>query len=248
MRQTPITEEQRRTSLPLAGEDRGAKVREMFARIVPRYDLMNRLMTLGMDGQWRRLTAKAARPQAGFALDLATGTGDLALELIEQGAAHVMAADFCAPMLEAARQKFARHSIPGIELVQADAMQLPFADQSFDCVTSGFLLRNVADLPKTLSEIHRVLRPGGRAVSLEITHMPPGPLSAAFQTYFDHAVPVIGGWISGDPMAYRYLPASVAAFPDADRLSEMLYRAGFRSVSYQRLGVGCVAIHAAQRG
>jgi demethylmenaquinone methyltransferase/2-methoxy-6-polyprenyl-1,4-benzoquinol methylase len=220
----------------------------MFGRIVPRYDLMNRLMTGGMDGYWRRLAARAARPQGALALDLATGTGDLALQLRAHGARHVVAADFSAPMIKAARVKLRDRGATAIDLMLADALALPFTAESFDCVTSGFLLRNVADLPTALAEMHRVLRPGGRAVSLEITPMRPGPLATAFEAYFEHVVPTVGGLISGDRMAYRYLPASVKAFPEARRLGAMFRDAGFSAVSYRRVGFGSVAIHSAVRG
>jgi demethylmenaquinone methyltransferase / 2-methoxy-6-polyprenyl-1,4-benzoquinol methylase len=233
--------------LPLSGSDRGDRVREMFGRIVPRYDLMNRLMTGGMDGRWRLMTARQARPQGALALDLATGTGDLALQLRALGARRVIAADYCAPMLEAAEVKLRERGAFGIELIEADALALPFASDTFDCVTSGFLLRNVADLPRALAEMYRVLRPGGRAVSLELTHMPPSPIAAAFGSYFQHVVPWIGGKISGDPMAYTYLPASVRAFPTAARLSQLFREAGFQTVSHQLVGVGTVAIHTATR-
>jgi demethylmenaquinone methyltransferase/2-methoxy-6-polyprenyl-1,4-benzoquinol methylase len=219
----------------------------MFGRIVPRYDLMNRLMTMGMDGRWRRLAAQAAQPAGGVALDLATGTGDLALELRAQGARWVIGADYSEPMLVAARAKLRDRGATGIELVLADALDLPFADESFDCVTSGFLLRNVVDLPRALREMRRVLRPGGRAVSLELSHMRPGPLASAFDAYFQHVVPWVGGVISGDRMAYRYLPASLAAFPDAQRLGALFREAGFAEVTWRRLALGSVAIHTARR-
>jgi len=235
------------SALPLTGQDRGARVREMFGRIVPRYDLMNRLMTGGMDGEWRRLTAMAALPLGSVVLDLATGTGDLALELRALGARRVVAADFCAPMLDAARVKLRERRVSGIDLALADAMALPFANGSFDSVTSGFLLRNVADLPRALAEMRRVLRPGGRAVSLEITHLRSGPLATVFNSYFKHVVPAVGGFISGDRVAYQYLPASVDAFPDADHLSRLFKEAGFASVSYRTVGFGSLAIHAARR-
>jgi demethylmenaquinone methyltransferase / 2-methoxy-6-polyprenyl-1,4-benzoquinol methylase len=219
----------------------------MFGRIVPRYDLMNRLMTGGMDGHWRRLTAQAARPRGAFALDLATGTGDLALELRALGARRIVGGDFSEPMIRAARTKLHRRGVTEIDLLVADALALPFADASFDCVTSGFLLRNVADLPKALGEMYRVLRPGGRAVSLEITPMRPGPRATLFEAYFEHVVPLVGGIVSGDGPAYRYLPASVKAFPPAARLSAMYRDAGFESVSYRLLGLGSIAIHTAHR-
>jgi demethylmenaquinone methyltransferase / 2-methoxy-6-polyprenyl-1,4-benzoquinol methylase len=155
--------------------------------------------------------------------------------------------DFSEPMIRAARTKLRQHGVAEIDLLVADALALPFADASFDCVTSGFLLRNVADLPTALGEMHRVLRPGGRAVSLEITPMRPGPIATAFEAYFQHVVPWVGGIVSGDPIAYRYLPASVKVFPDARRLSLMFHDAGFDTVSYRLVGLGSIAIHTARR-
>jgi demethylmenaquinone methyltransferase / 2-methoxy-6-polyprenyl-1,4-benzoquinol methylase len=233
----------RDADLPLAGEDRALRVREMFARIVPHYDLMNRLMTGGQDIYWRRLTAAAARPRGAVALDLATGTGDLALELYRQGAARVVGADYCAPMVEAAAVKLRRRRRTGITLAVGDALALPFADATFDCVTSGFLLRNVVDLEQALREMRRVLRPGGRIVALEITHAPLGPIGGFARWYFRTVVPVLGRLIGDDDAAYRYLPASVDLFPNARRLAQMFEAAGFADVHYRRLSLGCVAIH-----
>lgn len=233
--------------IPLCGPDRARRVREMFARIVPRYDLLNRLMTAGQDVAWRRRTALAAQPHGARALDLATGTGDLALELRWQGARRVVAADYCKPMLEAARGKLRRRGAEEIDLVLADALALPFADASFDCVTSGFLLRNVADLPLCLREMQRVLRPGGRAAVLELTPILPGPLYPPVTAYLHQLVPRLGGLLSGHADAYRYLAASVRSFPDADHLAAMFREAGFTEVTYHRLGLGSAAIHVATR-
>ncbi len=229
--------------LPLTGQDRALRVREMFARTVPRYDLMNRLMTAGQDLSWRRLTAAAARPRGAVALDLATGTGDLALELRRQGAKRVVGADYCLPMVEAAAAKFRHRRSTGISLAVGDALALPFVDGSFDCVTSGFLLRNVIDLEQALREMRRVLRPGGRVVALEITHAPPGLIGGVVRWYFRTIVPVLGRLLGSDSAAYRYLPASVDLFPTAAHLARLFEAAGFVDVRYRRLSLGCVAIH-----
>ena len=228
-------------------EQRAAAVRTMFARIVPRYDLMNRLMTAGQDARWRRQAAALASPAGGSALDLATGTGDLAIELRAQGARAVVAADFCEPMLAAAAGKLRAGGIASVRLVAADAASLPFSDGAFDAVASAFLLRNVVDLPRCLSEMRRVLRPGGRAVALELTHLQRGARLAAFAFYFQHIVPWLGGLVSGDPSAYRYLPASLGPFPDAKALADLFRDAGFSTVSYCRVGFGALAIHVATR-
>src|SRR6185437_5607653 len=184
---------------------------------------MNRLMTGGMDLRWRVLAATLAEPAGRRVLDVATGTGDLAAELQRQGAAVVVGADFAANMLRAARGKLCC----AIPLVQADGQQLPFADGSFDRVTNAFLLRNLADLDQALREMRRVLRPGGRLVCLEITRPAPGLFARGFGFYFYHLVPAIGGAITGQRAAYRYLPHSLTHFPRAEALAGRLRHAGF---------------------
>ena len=229
-------------------EDKATRVRAMFGRIVPRYDLMNRIMTGGLDRRWRRRTAAAVRPAGARALDLATGTGDLALALVDAGARLVVGADFTLGMLAAAQLKVAPDPQPPdrpsgrVVLCAGDALRLPFADDAFDCAVNGVLLRNVADLPRALAELHRVLAPGGRLGCLEITH-PPTALRPFFRLYFDGLVPIMGRLIAGDAAAYRYLPDSLRPFPTADRLARMLAAVGFADVRYQRLGLGTVALH-----
>lgn len=229
--------------LPLSGVDRAQRVRTMFARIVPHYDLMNRIMSGGRDGHWRQVAAAAARPRGAVALDVATGTGDLALELCRQGARRVIAVDYCAPMLEAAAAKIQRHRLTRVSLAAGDALALPFPDAAFDCVTSGFLLRNVVDLDQCLGEMRRVLRPGGRMVALEITHPPRGAVGRLARLYLRAVVPWLGSLWGDDRAAYRYLPASLDGFPDADRLADRIRAAGFSDVYYHRLGLGSVAVH-----
>jgi demethylmenaquinone methyltransferase/2-methoxy-6-polyprenyl-1,4-benzoquinol methylase len=224
----------------------------MFDRIVPRYDLLNRLMTGGRDVAWRRLVVREALrgrdPAAAEALDVATGTGDLALALAAAGARHVTAVDFSPRMLEEAQRK-ALASARGatIEWVGADAMALPFPDGTFDVVTVGFGLRNMPSYEGALAEMARVLKPGGRLVCLETTPLTVPLVRRAFAWYFSHFVPKIGGIISGDPAAYAYLPASAAAFPDAETLGRLMLAAGFTRVRYRRLGAGTVAVHVAVR-
>jgi demethylmenaquinone methyltransferase/2-methoxy-6-polyprenyl-1,4-benzoquinol methylase len=223
---------------------RARDVRRMFGRIARRYDLMNAVMTFGQDGRWRRRAARLALSSGGpggrVALDIGAGTGDLARALAEAGAQRVVAADFSETMLLQAQRKL--QAIESIDLAAADALRLPFADAVFDCVTNGFLLRNVADLGATLRELRRVLRPGGRLVCLEITH-PPARVDPLFRPYFEGIVPLLGWIIAGDAAAYRYLPASVRPFPDPDGLAAMLREAGFVDVSYRRLNIGVVALH-----
>ena len=224
----------------------------MFDRIVPRYDLVNRLMTGGRDVAWRRLAVREAlrgrNPAEVKILDVATGTGDLALALRDAGAFDVVGLDFSAAMLdEASRKDAAAASGRRIAWVAADAMTLPFPDESFDAVTVGFGLRNMPSYPGALREMARVLVPAGTLVCLETTPLQLPVLRAIFTWYFARVVPIVGGLLSGDRDAYRYLPASAAVFPDANTLGQMMLEAGFSHVRYMRLGLGTVALHVATR-
>lgn len=229
------------------------EVRAMFGRIVPRYDLMNRLMTVGRDAAWRgRAVRLAIGDGAECVLDIATGTGDLALALAKGGARRVVGVDFAAPMIQAATAKGARHRLnetagrpsPPVPVwAVADALSLPFPDESFDACTVSFGLRNMADYEAAVREIARVLRPGGRFVCLELTPYRRPVLGRVFNAYFSRVVPVVGGLLSGDREAYRYLPRSVAAFPDAASLAALCHRAGLPDVTYHFLGAGAVALH-----
>jgi demethylmenaquinone methyltransferase / 2-methoxy-6-polyprenyl-1,4-benzoquinol methylase len=217
----------------------------MFASIVPRYDTINSLMTLGLDRQWRRQTVSMAEPLGAVALDIATGTGELAFEMVRQGARTVIGADFCTEMLRAANHKAARTSLSSqVELVAADAMLLPFADDTFDCVVNGFMLRNVDNLRNTFAELCRVLRNGGRLVCLDLTP-PRGPLRHALAWYIAAFVPLLGVLVARNYGAYRYLFDSLSTHPDADQIAAMMRDAGFAEVSYKLAGLGTVAVHRA---
>ena len=211
-------------------------VRTMFDRIAPVYDVMNRVMTAGLDGRWRRLTARAAVQPGARVLDAACGTGDLAIADRKAGAAHVIGLDFSERMLERARRK-----APELEWVQGDMLELPFEDGAFDAATVGFGVRNVADLELALRELRRVLRPGGRLAILEITQ-PRGPLRPFFSLWFDRIVPLLGKLLPGGA-AYTYLPASVKRFPSAEDLAEQLRHVGFGDVSFRLFGGTIVALH-----
>jgi demethylmenaquinone methyltransferase/2-methoxy-6-polyprenyl-1,4-benzoquinol methylase len=217
----------------------------MFGRIVPRYDLLNRMMSLGMDRRWRRLAAASARPSGATALDLGAGTGDMALELLHLGAARVVAADFTPAMLAAAAAKAATSD--RIEFALADALRLPFPDGMFDVVTNAFLLRNLADLPAGLGEMARTLRPGGRLACLDMTPPPPGPFGAVYGVYFNRLVPAIAGAISGEVHAYRYLPNSLRGFPDAGAMASLIRHTGLVDVRVHLLAGGTVALHTARK-
>jgi demethylmenaquinone methyltransferase/2-methoxy-6-polyprenyl-1,4-benzoquinol methylase len=229
-----------------AGPDKARFVSEMFTRIARRYDLMNGLMTLGRHHAWRRAAARQTIPAPdGPALDLATGTGDLALDLaMIHPHRLVVGADFSLGMLRVAVGKLgAAEAGRRVRLLAADALSLPFGDRTFACVTSAFLLRNLADLGRGLAEMRRVTRPGGRVVALDITQPALPGWAGLFRLYFHRVVPLLGRIVSGDPEAYAYLPQSVDRFLDADELRGLMEQAGLRGVGYRRLGLGTITIH-----
>jgi len=212
-------------------------VERMFDRIAPVYDLMNRVMTAGLDQRWRRATVKAVVRPGDHVLDAACGTGDLAIIAAKAGAT-VTGLDFSERMLERARRK-----APELDWVRGDLLALPFAEASFDAATVGFGVRNVADLAGALAELRRVLRPGGRLAILEITR-PRGPLRVFYSLWFDRIVPLLGKVLPGGE-AYTYLPASVRRFPGPDELAAQM--AGFSDVQYRLFAGGIVALHTAVR-
>jgi demethylmenaquinone methyltransferase/2-methoxy-6-polyprenyl-1,4-benzoquinol methylase len=211
----------------------------MFDRIAPFYDVMNRVMTAGLDMRWRRLAAQAAVRTGDRVLDAACGTGDLAIADLKAGADRVTGLDFSEQMLVRARKKSA-----SIEWIQGDMLALPFADETFDAATVGFGVRNVENLELGLRELRRVLRPGGRLAILEITH-PRGALRPFYSLWFDRIVPLLGKVLPGGD-AYTYLPASVKRFPTAERLADMLREAGFTDVRFKLMAGSIVALHTGQ--
>jgi demethylmenaquinone methyltransferase / 2-methoxy-6-polyprenyl-1,4-benzoquinol methylase len=222
-----------------------AGVNRMFDRIAGAYDAMNRTMTAGLDRRWRERAADRAELRPGDrALDACCGTGDLALELARRVGqdGSVLGCDFSQPMLERARDKAARAGVAQVRFEWADALDLPYADGSFDAVTVGFGVRNFADLERGLAELVRVLRPGGRLVVLEITQPQRPPLSWFFRIWFDRVVPLLG-ILAGDRDAYSYLPASVKGFPSPERLAAMIAAAGAGRVRWLLLGGGIITIH-----
>lgn len=223
-----------------------ADVRSMFDRIVPRYDLMNHIMTFGLDIHWRNLVAKQVAAidghTAAHALDVATGTGDLAFAIRKAGVPEVTGLDFAPEMIAKAEEKSAKQP-SGVEFLVGDAMALPFADATFDACTISFGLRNLPDYEAGIREMTRVLKPGGKFVCLEMTPFRRPFVGPLFRFYFERVVPIIGGLLSGDLKAYRYLPRSVKAFPSADELADICRDAGLGDVRYQMLGLGAVAIH-----
>jgi demethylmenaquinone methyltransferase / 2-methoxy-6-polyprenyl-1,4-benzoquinol methylase len=209
----------------------------MFDRIAGVYDLMNSVMTAGLHHRWRRRAIDLAEVGPGSrVLDVATGTGDLAIEAASRGA-EVVGSDFSERMLDRARAK-----APEIVFEQADALALPYADDSFDAATVGFGARNFSDLEQGLSEMARVVRPGGHVVVLEITMPTKAPLSTFFSLWFDRVVP-LAGRLAGDPDAYSYLPSSVKRFPAPDELAATMERAGMTSLRWVLTAGGIIAIH-----
>ena len=210
-------------------------IRSMFDRIAPVYDVMNHLMTAGLDRRWRRLTAEAVVRRGDHVLDVGCGTGELALAA-ERVGGRVVGLDFSERMLERARRKSS-----SIDWVAGDMLALPFPDASFDAAIIGFGVRNVEDLGLAFRELRRVLRLGGRLGVLEITR-PEGVAAAFYRVWFDRLVPVAGKLLPGG-WAYAYLPASVRRFPRPEDLSALIRDAGFGDVRFRRLAAGIVSFH-----
>ncbi|HUH97606.1 MAG TPA: ubiquinone/menaquinone biosynthesis methyltransferase [Anaerolineales bacterium] len=227
----------------LTGQERAQYVQDMFTRIARRYDLMNRLMTGAQDVRWRKEVIRLAeiKPSASI-LDLGAGTGDLAREAWRQNPqAQISAVDFTLEMMRVGRR-------PGDPpYCAADALKLPFKDSTFDAVVSGFLMRNVTDVNRALSEQQRVLKPGGRIVILDTTHPRKNLLSPFIWIHMHLIIPSLGKLIAGTGDAYRYLPDSTEGFLFAEELASRMTQAGFKNVHFQRLMFGTIAIHRGER-
>lgn len=221
------------------GSEKAAYVNDVFRRIARQYDLMNRLMTGGQDRRWKRAVIRLADIKEGQRiLDLGAGTGDLAREALSQEPlAQVTAADFTLEMMQAGQMK------GGLPFVAADALSLPFQNETFDCIVSGYLLRNVGDLTQALAEEFRVLREGGRLVILDTTRPKHNLFTPFIWLYMHLIIPLIGGLISGFRDAYEYLPNSSEQFLDAEDLRRKISHAGFREVGFRRFMLGTIAIH-----
>lgn len=223
----------------LTGEERSAYVQDMFTRIAHRYDLMNRLMTAGQDIRWRKMVIQKAglRPGARL-LDLGAGTGDLAREALkQQPQAKVVAGDFTLAMMRVGQAQ------GPLDWAATDALRLPFEDNTFDAVVSGFLMRNVADLQQTLKEQFRTLKPGGRIVILDTTKPKRSLLSPFIWLHMHVVIPLLGRLISGVSDAYNYLPDSTEGFVTAEEMAARMAAVGFCKIGFQRLMFGTIAIH-----
>jgi demethylmenaquinone methyltransferase/2-methoxy-6-polyprenyl-1,4-benzoquinol methylase len=227
--------------------EHAAQVRAMFGRIARRYDLMNRLMTLGRDRAWRRYAVRqAALAPGGRLLDVATGTGDIAREALRQhdGPSAVVGVDFSDPMMQVGRQR------PGADRIawcRADALALPFPDAAFDAVVSGYLVRNVTDMAGVFREQVRVARPGGRVVCLDTSPPPRGILRPLIRVYFWLVIPLLGRIVAGSGTDYTYLPESTEGFKTPDELAAIMREAGLRDVCYRRFMFGTMAVHVGVR-
>ena len=241
MKSTPLGIKKTATVLPAPSEKR-SYVRRMFGAIAPRYDLMNRLMTLGRDQVWRRTVIRLCTlPRGGRLLDVATGTGDIGYEALRADpTARVVGLDLTPEMMLLARRKQQGRAFP---FTEGDGLSLPFGDNTFDAAASGFMMRNVVDIKLAFAEQLRVVRPGGRVVCLEIT-LPRTPvLGWLIEIYFFRVVPFVGWLISGHREAYMYLPESVAAFPPPQELKRIIESAGLRDVGYRTAMLGTIAVH-----
>ncbi|MCA9996587.1 MAG: ubiquinone/menaquinone biosynthesis methyltransferase [Anaerolineales bacterium] len=230
----------------LTGEERAQYVQNMFARIAGRYDLMNRLMTGGQDLKWRRFVIEQARlPVNGRLLDIATGTGDIALEGQTQiPGLQTVGGDFTIEMMQAGKQIPARQRI---QWVGSDTLALPFPNDYFDAVTSGFLMRNVIDVRGAFREQLRVTKPGGRVVVLESSPPKRNVLRPFIQFHLNYVIPTLGKLIAGESDAYTYLPDSTKQFQSPESLATIMWEEGYTNVYYKLFMFGTVAVHVGQK-
>ena len=227
------------------GENRAGYVQNMFARIARRYDLMNRLMTAGQDRAWREeVVRKVHQPSGGYLLDLGAGTGDLVLESQRQYTnSHSFAADFTIEMMRVGQTRLASQTQMPINWCAADALNLPYPNDSFDAVISGFLMRNVINHSQALQEQYRVLKPGSRIVILDTTRPSQNILTPFIYLHLSFIIPTLGQLITGSRDAYTYLPSTTRQFLTAETLASLMSQNGFKEVGFQRRMFGTVAIH-----
>ena len=225
---------------------KGPGVQKMFDAIAGRYDIMNRVMTMGQDQKWRRFVVKmAGNPGSGLTLDLATGTGDIGALMIDtHPEARVVGGDFSLNMLKEAKKRFADKQI---SWQACDANMLPFDDDTFESVTFGYLLRNVDDALHVLQEVHRVLRPGGKVVCLDTTPPAKNLLYPFVRIYFRYGIPILGRFIADDKAAYAYLTGSTMNFYNAEQLALLFSEARFQNVGYKKFMLGTIGVHWGQK-
>jgi demethylmenaquinone methyltransferase / 2-methoxy-6-polyprenyl-1,4-benzoquinol methylase len=226
-------------------------VRSMFAAVAPRYDLLNHLLSAGVDIAWRRATVRSLNPilslPSSVVADLCCGTGDLALALGRASAGKVLGTDFCHPMLQLAREKSLRMG-RNTTFLEADTLRLPFPDASLDAVTIAFGFRNLVNYRRGVQEMWRVLRAGGMVAILEFSHVTWPVFGPLFRAYFRRVLPWLGALISGVEGPYQYLPDSVSRFPDQEALSDLLREEGFSGVRYRNFTGGVAALHLGEKG
>ncbi len=243
------TESELAESAAAGGADKQRYVRRIFSEIAPRYDLLNHVLSLNVDRAWRRRAVHElawSRHPEGLYIDLCAGTLDISALLARQRgfAGRILSADFAAPMLrEGAHKTTGRPILP----VAADVLQLPVRDHSARGAIVAFGLRNVADLDQALSEVCRVLESGARLVILEFSTPSAPVFRRLYKAYFDHVVPTVGGVVSGQPTAYRYLPRSVAHFPSAPELARHMEHVGFKQVQWHPMTLGIATVHVGER-
>ena len=225
------------------------KVQEMFNGIAPRYDLLNHLLSMGIDKSWRRKAMRELEGgRRGTVLDIACGTGDFSIEALRHGVERVVGADISENMLAVAREKAREKGLEDrLEFRYGDSENLDFEDGTFDAVTVAFGVRNFEHLERGLAEMCRVLRPGGKVVVLEFSTPERFPMKQLYRFYFKQILPRVGGFVSGDRKAYEYLPASVFAFPQGDRFLQIMRSCGYRNVAQRRLTFGIASLYTGEK-
>ena len=225
------------------------KVQEMFNGIAPKYDLLNHLLSMGIDKSWRRKAMRELEGgRRGTVLDIACGTGDFSIEALRHGVERVVGADISENMLAVAREKAREKGLEDrLEFRYGDSENLDFEDGTFDAVTVAFGVRNFEHLERGLAEMCRVLRPGGKVVVLEFSTPERFPMKQLYRFYFKQILPRVGGFVSGDRKAYEYLPASVFAFPQGDRFLQIMRSCGYKNVAQRRLTFGIASLYTGEK-
>ncbi|HIE51145.1 MAG TPA: bifunctional demethylmenaquinone methyltransferase/2-methoxy-6-polyprenyl-1,4-benzoquinol methylase UbiE [Armatimonadetes bacterium] len=228
-------------------DEKAGQVRSLFAQIAPRYDLLNAVLSVNLHRRWRPFAVRKAALRPGdWAVDVATGTGDFAWELLRAVGprGRVVGVDFCAPMVVLGRRKARQRGVEGkIRFVLGQAEDLPFAEDTFDCATLGFALRNVSSVERTLAEMARVVKPGGRVVNLELTRPPGRWWGWMYRWYLHRFVPLIGGLLSGKPEAYAYLSQSIQNFLSPEQVAEQMEAVGLEHIHIYPLAGGVATLH-----